>query len=48
VDSSIAQHILGGVVEAAPDLLEAISFINEWDILEEYLSIFINGLSPKG
>lgn len=47
VDSSIAQHILGGVVEAAPDLLESISFINEWDILEEYLSIFINGLSPK-
>lgn len=46
-DSNIAQYILGGVIEAVPDLSEHFQSVQKMDVIKDYLSIFINGLSSK-
>jgi AcrR family transcriptional regulator len=47
IDAAIVQHLLRGAVEAVPDLLDDVSLMNRQSLMNDYLNIFINGLSFK-
>ena len=47
IDAEIAQHILSGAIEASPDLVDWVEMAGGEEIINDYLTIFINGLSSK-
>ncbi len=47
IDAEIAQHILSGAIEASPDLVDWVEVAGGEQLSNDYLNIFINGLSGK-
>ena len=47
IDAEIAQHILSGAIEASPDLVDWVEVASGVQLSNDYLNIFINGLSRK-